>query len=104
MCAGELVTDFESSTGGNESRAALLPGKVSGRRGAAVLCPLVTGSMRQENFCSAGKNFPKESVFGKTGSRPGVSKAFQRQRHWLDEIEIGNFLRAVCATCRLAAR
>ena len=83
--------------------------------------------MRHENLCSAGKNFPKEkverrrqenetsihkkrryaiasSIFGKTGSRPGVSKAFQRQRHWLDEIEIGNFLRDVCATCRLAAR
>jgi len=29
--------DFKSATGGNESRAALLPGKVSGRRGAAML-------------------------------------------------------------------
>jgi len=45
--------DFKSATGGNESRAALLTGKVSGRRGAAILRPLVDGSMRHENFCSA---------------------------------------------------
>jgi hypothetical protein len=56
--------DFKSATGGNESRAALLPGKVSGRRGATILRPLVDGSMRHENFCSANKNFPKEKVKG----------------------------------------
>jgi len=40
--------DFKSATGGNESRAALLPGKVSGRRGATILRPLVDGSMRYD--------------------------------------------------------
>jgi len=51
--------DFKSATSGNESGAALVPGKVSGRRGAAVLRPLVDGQHAPRKFLQRRQEFPE---------------------------------------------
>jgi hypothetical protein len=70
-----------ASTRGNESRVALLPGKLSGRRDVAICVHLAGGSMRHENFCSAEKNFPKEKVKAENKKETLIYEKRRYHRH-----------------------